>query len=227
MLPEFQCPHIQRSIFAIKEILVPVERLHGDRIHGHGIFQHRFPVLTQLQLSDTVDEPLPGILFRDRQSKHIQLVSQQLCQFRNFEIALIRSPDRAVIDIPAFSLTVVPGDLLEIIRKHIAHADLISSIPGICVRSNFFQRDRDLGKVWLEFDIVILIQLGKFLIDNVLRIDRHIDSRTGIDGIADGNRTVGRTSLLAIPLITHQARCTEDAIHLLLIAATPECQNGQ
>ena len=38
MLPEFQCPHIQRSIFAVEEILVPVECLHGDRIHGHVIF---------------------------------------------------------------------------------------------------------------------------------------------------------------------------------------------
>ena len=37
MLPEFQCPHIQRSIFAVEEILVPVKCLHGDRIHGHGI----------------------------------------------------------------------------------------------------------------------------------------------------------------------------------------------
>ena len=84
-----------------------------------------------------------------------------------------------------------------------------------------------LGEIRLELDIVILIQLGKLLIHDILCVDRHIDGRTGIDCVADGDCTIGRTGLLTIPLVTHQTGSTEDAIHLLLIAATPECQNGQ
>lgn len=33
MLPEFECPHVQRSVLAIEEILIPIKRLHGNRVH--------------------------------------------------------------------------------------------------------------------------------------------------------------------------------------------------
>ena len=58
------------------------------------------------------------------------------------------------------------------------------------MRSHFFQRDRDLGEIRLELDIVILIQLGKLLIYDILCVDRHIDGRTGIDRIADRDCTI-------------------------------------
>ena len=227
MFTELQCPHIQRSVLAVEQVLVPVKCLHGNRVHRHSILQHGFTIFAKLQFSHPVDEPFPGIFLGNRQGKHIQLVCQQLRQLRNLKISFVRSPDRTVIDVPALAFTVIPGDLLKIVRKHIAHADLIPTIPGIRVWSHFLQCDCDFREIRLEFDVVLLIQLGEFFIHNVLRIDRRVYRSAGIHRIPNRDCSIGRAGLLAVPLVTHQSRSAEDAVHLLFIAATPECQDRQ
>ena len=96
-------------------------------------------MLSELELPHPVDESLSGILFGDRQCKHIQLVRQQLCQLRYLEVLRIWLPDGAVIHIPDAALTVVPCDGLEEIGEHIAHADLISAVARIRMRSHLIQ----------------------------------------------------------------------------------------
>ena len=157
----------------------------------------------------------------------MQLVRQQLRQLRHLETALVRSPDGTVIDIPALAFAVIPGDLLEIVSKHIAHADLIATVTGIGVRSHLLQRHCDLGQIRLELDVILLIQIGELLVHDVLGIDRDVHRRGGVHRIADGDRTVGRAGLLAIPFRSHEAGRTEKAVHLVFITATPEREDRQ
>ena len=77
---EFHRPQIQRSIFAVEQINILIVLLHGQWEYGLRVFQHRVTVLAKLELFDTVDEPLSGVLFRDLQRKQIQFIRQQLCK---------------------------------------------------------------------------------------------------------------------------------------------------
>ena len=139
VFPELHRPQIQRSVLAVEQVDIPVVVFHGQWEHRLCILQHGFPMLSKLELPHPVDESLSGILLCDRQGKHIQLVRKQLRQLRHLEVFGVRLPDLPVIHIPDTTLTVIPGDGLEEISKHIAHADLIPAVSGIRVRSHLIQ----------------------------------------------------------------------------------------
>lgn len=78
---EFHRPQIQRSIFAVEQINILIVLLHGQWEYGLRVFQHRVTVLAKLELFDTVDEPLSGVLFRDLQRKQISFLKIVLHSF--------------------------------------------------------------------------------------------------------------------------------------------------
>ena len=227
MLPKLHRAQIQRTILAVEQIDIPVKGLHRNGEHRLGVLDHGFSVFTELQLLDPLDEPLAGILLGDGQGEQIQLVRQQLRQLRDLEVFHIRLPDSPVVDIPDATLTVVPCNGLEVIGEGVAHADLLSAISGIRVRCHLLKGQGDARDVRLELDGLVLVQIGELLVHNILGIDRDVHRGCRIHRIADGDRTVGRAGLLTIPLGSHEAGRTEDAVHLLLITAAPEREDRQ
>ena len=143
MFPELHRAKVQRPVLAVEKVNVLVKVFHIDRVHGHGVFDHRLPVFTLLQFFYAINEAFPYIFLSDRDRENIQLICQQFPQFSNLQTTGICLPDGAVIDIPHFPLRIIPGNRLKIIRKSVADADLIFTIARIGMRLHIFNGQRD------------------------------------------------------------------------------------
>ena len=140
MVTERHRPQVERAVFAVKQIAVGVEFLHGNRVNALGFFEVDVPEPTLLPFAVVLQiVGADGFIF-ERQQVQEQAVRKVLAQLHDHQAADVGDPARAVVDIPFLALRHIPGDAPIHVRKEPAEADVSVPVPVVLRGIQFDKR---------------------------------------------------------------------------------------
>ncbi|MPM90570.1 hypothetical protein SDC9_137691 [bioreactor metagenome] len=131
---------MHRSVLAIEQKRIRVERLHGNRVHALRILEDRLPVPAHLPFFALIDVLFSHLFVFDIQRVHHQLVGERFAQLHRFQTAYVGFPAFSPEDVPKFSLRHIARDPAVVVRKQPAVADVRIRIARVAFWAHCVQR---------------------------------------------------------------------------------------